>query len=328
MHPVNHTIKNRIDCIDHYNFRDWLKTKPTKNCWTGEPRTAYGFFDRIGHGGLQLAPDDYNSHSFRHMVNTAARLGGMSEFDVNMWSHRKRQGQGEVYNHTTGVQRRNLIMHGNHKAKELTPEERLDHINHGMPMTRKNLGMKFELIGNSYGGFTFNHPLGSCIHNYVEGPCMRSMDCVMCPENLHCKGDKRTLKNLREELEDSNAFLEMAIRDKDRRGAHRFEMRSEVLISLVDILGDNSPLADGDLVILSPQQAPKAGLLERARLAAEQIKRNQPGIENKHVKAKAEIGVTRSLPSLDEKSFESENTPAQEVDSVVDDLLSDYEDGD
>ena len=328
MHPINHTIKNRIDCVTNTNINDWMRTRPSKNNWTGEPTTLKGFFDRTGHEGLALIPDDYNSHAFRHMVNTAARLGGMSEFDVNMWSHRKRQGQGEVYNHTTGEQRRNLILNGNYKAKELTPDERLDHINHGMPMTRKNLGMQFEVIGNSYGGFTFNHPLGTCIHNYVEGPCMRSMDCVMCPENMHCKGDKRKLKNLKEELEDSNAFLDMAIKDGDRRGVHRFEMRSEVLISLVDVLGDNSPLADGDLVILSPQQAPKAGLLERARLAAEQIKKNQPEIESKHAKAKAEIGITRSLPALDKESSASNNSEAQEVDSVIDDFLLGFEDDD
>lgn len=328
MHPINHTIKNRIDWITKDNLRDWLRSKSSKNGWTGEPTTLKGFFDRIGYEDLALVPDDYNTHSFRHMVNTAARLGGMSELDVNMWSHRKRQGQGEVYNHSTGEQRRNLILHGNHKAKELTPEERLNHINHDMPMTRQNLGMRFELIGNSYGGFTFNHPLGTCIHNYVEGPCMRSMDCVMCPENAHCKGDKRTLKNLREELEDSNAFLEMAIKEEDRRGEHRFQMRSEVLKSLVKVLGENSPLADGDLVILSPHQAPKAGLLERARLAAELIKKNKPEIEDRHTKAKSEIGVTRSLPALDPAPSYSVSSDVPEVDSVIDDLMLGFEDDD
>lgn len=157
---------------------------------------------------------------------------------------------------------------------------------------------------------------------------MRSMDCALCPENMHCKGDKRTLKNLKEELEESNSFLEMALSNKDRRGANRFEMRSKVLISLVDILGDNSPLADGDLVILSPRQAPKAGLLERARFAAEQIKRSQPEIEGKHAKAKAEIGITRSLPSLNTESSDSKNSDADGVDSIVDDFLLGFEEED
>ena len=262
------------------------------------------------------------------MVNTAARLGGMSEFDVNMWSHRKQPGQGEVYNHATGEQRRNLIVHNNHKARELSPEERLNHINHGMPMTRKNLGMKFELIGNSYGGFTFNHPLGSCIHNYAESPCMKNMDCIMCPENLHCKGDKRTLKNLREELEQANSFLKVALLNKDRMGANRFEMRSEVLTALVNVLGDDSPLADGDLVILSPEQLPSSGLLERAKLAAEHIKKHKPEIENRYGRTKAALGVNRCLPGDDNEFSQKDDRATHNFDSLVDDFLLGFEDED
>jgi hypothetical protein len=325
---VRHTIENTIEVISTDKFRDWLRTKKTKNSWTGEPLISRGFFDRIGHQNFDLKLDDYNTHAYRHMVNTAARLGGMSEFDINMWSHRSQSGQGEVYNHTTGEQRRNLILHGDYKAKELTPEERLNHINHNMPMTRKNLGMRFEIIGNNFGGFTFNHPLGTCTHNYIEGPCLRNMDCVMCPENMHCKGDKRALKNLNEEFKQTNDFLQMALTHDDRMGINRYEVRSEILGALVDVLGDNSPLSDGDLVILSPNETPKAGLLERARMAAEQIKKNQTIIEQRHETAKSKLGITRSLPILDNEpsETESENNAINELDSSVDEFLLDFED--
>lgn len=328
MTKTRKTITNRVEFVSESKFRDWLKTKDGRSQWSGKPITLHGFFDRIGHQNLDLIPADYNSHSYRHMVNTAARLGGMSEFDVNMWSHRKEYGQGEVYNHITGKQKRNLIVHGNHKMKELTPEERLDHINHRMPMTRKNLGMRFELIANSYGGFTFNHPLGTCVHNYVESPCMKSMDCVMCDENLHCKGDKRTLKNLREELEQANSFLDEALTNHDRKGARRFEMRSEVLTALVDILGDNSPLADGDLVILSSGDIPKSGLMERARLAANHIKKYGKGIESQYRQVKAELGVDRSLPSVGTGPSQSKGDTSKAFGSVIDDLLSEFDDED
>jgi hypothetical protein len=328
MTKARNTITSRVDFIADHQFRDWLRTKDSKSQSTGRLITSPGFFDRIGYQNLELNLTDYNSHSYRHMVNTAARLGGMSEFDVNMWSHRKEYGQGEVYNHMTGKQKRNLIVHDNHKGKALTPEERLDHINHGMPMTRKNLGMRFELIASSYGGFTFNHPLGTCIHNYVESPCMKSVDCVMCPENLHCKGDKRTLKNLQEELEQSNSFLHMALSNNDRRGAHRFEMRSEVLAALVEILGENSPLADGDLVILSPGEVPESGLLERARLAANHIKKYGKAIESQYGQVKAELGIDRSLPYDDMGSPQAKDALSTGFDSVIDDLLSEFEDED
>lgn len=325
MNSVRNTIENETDIIKKANFRDWLRSKDGKNSWTGEPLRQKGFFDRIGHEGLELKTEDYNSHAYRHLVNTAARLGGMSEFEVNIWSHRKQQGQGEVYNHTTGEQRRNLILHGDHKGKELSPDERLAHINNSLPMTRKNLGMRFEIVGNNVGGFTFNHPLGTCVHNYVEGPCLRNMDCVMCPENLHCKGDKRTLKNLMHELEESNSFLQMAIESSDSMATKRYEPRSEILSALTDILGENSPLADGDLVILSPEDAPKAGLLERAKLIAEQIKSSQPQIKQLHKETSKELGVKRSLPVTYDHTSE-EDTDSSEFDSVVDDFLLEFED--
>lgn len=328
MASKRNTIHNRIQIIKTSNFRDWLRTKESKNSWSGEPLLDKGFFDRIGHSGLNLKTDDYNSHSYRHMVNTAARLGGTNEFEVNIWSHRKRQGEGEVYNHTTGEQRRNLILHGDYKGKKLSPKERLAHINNHLPMTRKNLGMRFEIIGNSFGGFTFNHPLGTCVHNYAEGPCLRNMDCALCPENLHCKGDKRTLKNLNHELEKSNTFLQMAISNNDQMGLNRFEVRSEILNALTDILGDSSPLADGDLVILAPQDAPKAGLLERARLIAEQIKVNQAKIEQQHTKTKDKLGVTRSLTTNINTSANQDVNNSSTFDAVVDDFLLGLEEED
>ena len=327
-HQRFNTVDNVVTPITYSKFRDHLKQTTVKNNWTGEPLVIPGFFERIGHEGLLLNTNDYNTHSFRHMVNTAARLGGMSEFDVNLWSHRRRVGQGEVYNHTTGEQRRNLIVHGDSKDRELTPQERLSHINHGHPLTRKNMGVRYQVIGNSFGGFTFIHPLGTCIHNYAESPCMRDNDCVMCPENAHCKGDKRALKNLQKELDEANQFLDMATENVDRRGIDKYQGRSQTLIALVDVLGDDSPLADGAVVILSPDEVPKSGLLERAKMAADYIKKAQPQIERDHSRATAELGVSRKLPNRSGDDPEGSNHAGFDGGALVDDLMMDFEDED
>jgi len=327
-HQRFNTVNNVVTPITVTNFRDHLRKKTIKNNWSGEPIDLPGFFERIGHEGLSLSTDDYNTHSFRHMVNTAARLGGMSEFDVNLWSHRRQVGQGEVYNHTTGEQRRNLIVHGDSKDRELTPQERLSQINHDHPLTRKNLGIRYEVIGNSFGGFTFNHPLGTCIHNYAESPCLRDNDCVMCPENAHCKGDKRTLKNLQKELDEANQFLDMATENVDRRGIDKYQGRSQTLIALVDVLGDDSPLADGAIVVLSPDEVPKSGLLERAKMAADYIKKSQPQIESDHSRATAELGVSRELPNRSGDDPEDSNHAGFDGGALVDGLMMDFEDED
>jgi len=327
-HDRFNTVQNVVTPITYSKFRDYLAKKATKNAWTGEPSVRPGFFERIGHEELSLNPDDYNTHAFRHMVNTAARLGGMSEFDINLWSHRRRVGQGEVYNHTTGEQRRNLILHGDSKGKKLTPQEMLSQINHGHPLTRQNMGIRYQVIGNSFGGFTFIHPLGTCIHNYSESPCLRDNDCVMCPENAHCKGDKKTLKNLQKELDDANKYLKMATMSADRRGIDKYQGRSRTLIALVDVLGDESPLADGAIVVLSPDDVPKSGLLERAKMAAEQIKKARPEIERDHSRATAELGIDRELPNEPCDKQEGSDRTGFDGGALIDDLTIDFEDED
>lgn len=327
-HQRFNTVDNVVTPITYTKFRDYLRQKPIKNRWTGAPIVLPGFFERIGHEDLSLNPDDYNTHTFRHMVNTAARLGGMSEFDINLWSHRRQVGQGKVYNHTTGEQRRNLIVHGDSKGRELTPDETLSQINHDHPLTRKNLGIRYEVVGNSFGGFTFKHPLGTCIHNYAESPCLRDDDCVMCPENAHCKGDKRTLKNLQNELDEANQFLDMATENVDSRGIDKFGGRSKTLIALIDVLGDDSPLADGAILILSPGEVPKSGLLERAKMAADYIKKMQPQIESDHSRKSAELGINRELPNRSGDDPKDSDRAGFDGGALVEKLMVDFEDED
>lgn len=279
------------------------------------------FFDRIGHKGVELQTDDFNTHGFRHMVNTAARIGGMSEFDLNWWSHRKTMG--ENYDQRTFEQNKNFIATGSINGRELSSKELLEQINHAIPLTRKALGLKFEIVPNGHGGFTFQHPLGRCTHNYVEGPCLRNVNCVECTENLHCKGDKRTLKNLMEELEKINLFIQIAIRDDDQFSLKRLKMRHEIVDSLVNLLGDKSPLIDGDLVILSPEKAPKAGTIERAKAAAE-ILNHENHIKLTHKEACKQIGLTRALPLLEDA--EAKKKVEEEI--QLDDFLLAYEDDD
>lgn len=297
--------------INNTSFGDYL---------SGGER-ARSFFERIGHTELELTSGDFNTHGFRHMVNTAARLGGMSEFDLNWWSHRKTMG--EVYDQRTFEQNKNLIATGSIDGRELSSKELLEQINHAIPLTRKALGLKFEIVPNGHGGFTFQHPLGRCTHNYVEGPCLRNVNCIECPENLHCKGDKRTLKNLMEELEKINLFIQMAIRDDDQFNLKRLKMRHEIVDSLVHLLGDESPLMDGDLVILSPEEAPKAGTVERAKAAAE-ILNHENHIKLTHKEACKQIGLTRALPLLED--VEAKKKVEEEI--QLDDFLLAYEDDD
>ena len=60
-------------------------------------------FERIGYEHLNLNPDDYNTHAYRHMVNTG-KIRWDGEFQLNWWSHR--QEMGSVYDHRTAEQKK------------------------------------------------------------------------------------------------------------------------------------------------------------------------------------------------------------------------------
>ena len=274
-----------------------MRAKKGKSAWSGKETYTPSFFERIGYENLSLDTDDYNTHAYRHMVNTAARLGGMTEFQVNWWSHRKEMGS--VYDHRTHEHKRNMVENGgNFEAAQLTPQQRLNEINHNMPLTRKNLGLKFELAEQGTGGFTFKTPLGTCTHNYSESPCTRTCNCVECPENLHCKGDKRTLKRLREELDEVNEKIALAVSESDSFGLKRLNIRHEIVDGLVKILGDASPLEDGALIVLSYEQAPDSGLIYKAKEVAKQIEKSNNLISIKHAEAIKQLGLSRTLPLL------------------------------
>ncbi|MFM5039414.1 hypothetical protein ACET57_05260 [Aeromonas veronii] len=322
-HASRSTVENCAIKINKFHFRDWLRAKINKSAWSGNDIYTPSFFERIGYEHLELNPDDYNSHAYRHMVNTAARLGGMSEFQVNWWSHRKEMGS--VYDHRTAEQKRIMISTGgNFEATELTPHQRLDQINHNLPLTRKNLGLKFELVDQATGGFTFKTPLGTCTHNYSESPCTRSCNCVECPENLHCKGDKRTLKELRKELDDVNNKIYLATSECDSFGLKRLKIRHEIVDGLVKILGDESPLEDGALVMLTYEQAPDSGLIYQAKEIAKQIENGNNLTIIKHAEAIKQLGLARVLPKLE--SSERKLNLLEQV--KFEEFLSDYNEDD
>lgn len=318
-HQNRDTVENCAIKINKSHFRDWLRSKEVKSASSGENVYMRSFFERIGYEHLNLNPDDYNTHAYRHMVNTAARLGGMGEFQLNWWSHR--QEMGSVYDHRTAEQKRIMVSTGgNFEEMELTPQQRLDRINHQIPMTRKNLGLKFELVAQGTGGFTFKTPLGMCTHNYCESPCIRTCNCIECPENLHCKGDKRTLKRLIEELNEVSDKIALATSECDSFGLKRLQIRHEIIDGLVKILGDDSPLEDGALVMLAYEQSPKSGLIYQAQELAKQIENGNKLTTIKHTEAIRHLGLSRILPKLE--AIESKKNILAEI--KFNEFLSDY----
>ncbi|EPC3544297.1 hypothetical protein ACRZCT_003959 [Aeromonas hydrophila] len=139
------------------------------------------------------------SHQLRHLLNTMAKLGGMSDTLLTRWSGRADPKQTRVYNHQTPEQL-------NKKIREITKSD--DHYS--------NLGIS-ELVVvtpetlqeiNADANITAHvTEFGVCIHSYVLNPCEKHRDCVNCEEQVCEKGDDEKLKRLKEKLKYEEALL-------------------------------------------------------------------------------------------------------------------------
>ncbi|MCF7718679.1 integrase [Aeromonas jandaei] len=139
------------------------------------------------------------SHQLRHLLNTMAKLGGMSDTLLTRWSGRADPKQTRVYNHQTPEQL-------NKKIREITKSD--DHYS--------NLGIS-ELVFvtpetlqeiNADANITAHvTEFGVCIHSYVLNPCEKHRDCVNCEEQVCEKGDDEKLKRLKEKLKYEETLL-------------------------------------------------------------------------------------------------------------------------
>lgn len=132
------------------------------------------------------------SHQLRHMLNTMAKIGGMSDTLLTRWSGRADPKQTRVYNHQTHEQL-------NAKFRAITKK-----INN-----TSSLGMAELVIVtpetlqeiNADANITAHiTEFGVCIHSYVLNPCEKHRDCVNCEEQVCEKGDNEKLIRLKEKL--------------------------------------------------------------------------------------------------------------------------------
>jgi hypothetical protein len=139
------------------------------------------------------------SHQLRHMLNTMAKIGGMSDTLLTRWSGRADPKQTRVYNHQTHEQL-------NAKFRAIT--KKIDN--------KSSLGMAELVIVtpetlqeiNADANITAHiTEFGVCIHSYVLNPCEKHRDCVNCEEQVCEKGDNEKLIRLKEKLKYEEMLL-------------------------------------------------------------------------------------------------------------------------
>ncbi|EPR9220896.1 DNA-binding protein [Enterobacter soli] len=144
----------------------------------------YGYYDDEG------KPLHIRSHQPRHLLNTIAHYGEMSELDIAKWSGRINVNQNRVYNH-------------------VSEEDMLDKIR-AIKLNKSNY-CKMESIpsnespvdfDNLYQGAIHLTEFGYCVHNYLVQPCSKINQFVEYNnETLNMKSvDRIRLQSVREKV--------------------------------------------------------------------------------------------------------------------------------
>lgn len=272
LHPTNGTSPVKL----------WMPSLPRYLQDVGiSDATRTSIFDRHGYHDTDGEPLKLRSHSMRHLLNTEAQRGKMTNEQIAWWSGRANQAQNQVYNHMTEQERVD-------RAKEVLTDKTGDfsivpfrpngteltnatdpasssgssgitthgywRINTGnKPASCQDLDMQPQLAG-------INTLYGRCEHDYVLSPCEGFAQCLDCSDHTCIKGSgsdeqeklvriKELMSLVAHEIDQAKAKMD----DGDWGAQDWYTAQSkwhDKLQQLVDILQSNQ-IPDGAVVKLA-----------------------------------------------------------------------------
>ncbi|MEQ1560905.1 MAG: hypothetical protein ABL933_18465 [Methyloglobulus sp.] len=155
---------------------------------TIEKKVGYikpSIFDRHGYNAEGQKISKITTHQFRHLLNTMAQHGGLSQFEIARWSGRVDFKQNRDYDHMTEFELVDML-----RAKDASLtldrplEEIAEQLSAKLPITRQ----EFNTLTMPTAHVT---EYGFCTHDFTMLPCQRFRDCLNCTEQVCIKGDRR-----------------------------------------------------------------------------------------------------------------------------------------
>jgi len=244
------TLKNQIDEYRGTNPLELQIRRVEFFLYDLGPRKLEGhqsIFDRYGYVGNDGQPLKLTTHQPRHLLNTIANRGGLSQDDIAKWSGRASPTQNRVYNHLTDAE---IIADIRGQLQSASPPPSVEVVTlSNSPMTAEQfLSNRIPAVHVTEYGF--------CVHNFVIMPCVKYRDCINCTEQICVKGDQAKLDRLKLRLSRLRTVLALAIEEAEEPvvGSDRWISHHQKTIShLEELIGhlSNEQLPDGSLVRLA-----------------------------------------------------------------------------
>lgn len=147
------------------------------------PRTSVknhrSVFDRNGYRHPSGEPYKMTTHQPRHLLNTIAQRGGLSNLALAKWSGRAHISSNQVYNHVSDGE----VFEKLRMLRTVDDSTESPSLHHIVPSPIEN---DDSLIYRD--GAAHITEYGYCVHNFVISPCTKYRDCINCTEQICIKG--------------------------------------------------------------------------------------------------------------------------------------------
>lgn len=190
------------------------------------------------------------SHQPRHLLNTIAQHGGLSQLQIAKWSGRAEAKQNRTYNHMSEYE---MVALAEGLDTSLTLFGPSGDVATHIPVTIQEFNTMEK-------GAVHVTEFGVCVHDFTMSPCEKYRDCLNCAEQVCIKGEAGKLERIKKRLAEVEAqylAAKQAIED-GLAGADRWceyhENTLGRLRELVVIL-ENPELPDGAQIKLRNDKA-------------------------------------------------------------------------
>lgn len=141
-------------------------------------RNHKSIFHRYGYKSKSGSHLRLTSHQARHLLNTIANQGGLSQELIAKWSGRADPKQNRVYNHMTEWE---MVAKAEALDTSLTLFGPKGEISQHVPVTTQEVNLMER-------GAMHVSVWGVCSHDFIMSPCEKFRDCLNCEEHVCIKG--------------------------------------------------------------------------------------------------------------------------------------------
>lgn len=203
-------------------------------------------FERYNYVHPSGEPYKMTTHQPRHLLNTIAQRGGLSNYALAKWSGRANVSSNQVYNHVSDAE----VFE---KLRALRMVEQGTDRKEFLHELHPPIDSDDTLIYRD--GAAHITEFGYCVHNFVISPCTKFRDCINCTEQVCVKGHQKNRDSLATRLEKLERILAEARQGESlgECGADKWVNHHVMTIarlkSLLAVM-DNPEIADGALIKL------------------------------------------------------------------------------